>query len=89
MAEAQLDPQFEAPFRAWVDSRREVITRILTRAQARGEARPDADLDYAADQVFGPFWYRLLVGHAPLDPYQATRHIDQLIRGLRPESSGD
>ncbi|MFC9427695.1 TetR/AcrR family transcriptional regulator [Streptomyces sp. NPDC056987] len=82
MAEAQLDPAFEGPFRAWVKSRREVVLRILLRARERGEIRPGADLDLAVDQIFGVFWYRLLVDHLPLDPETAAGHIDQLLRGL-------
>ena len=82
MAEAQLDPAFEGPFRAWVQSRREVVLRILLRARERGEIRPGVDLDLAVDQLFGVFWYRLLVGHLPLDPEAAASHADQLLRGL-------
>jgi len=82
MAEAQLDPDFEEPFRTWVGSRRGVVAAILTRGKDRGELRPDLDLDYAVDLLFGPFWYRLLVGHAPLDPAQTATHIDHLLDGL-------
>ncbi|UQX02748.1 TetR/AcrR family transcriptional regulator [Streptomyces sp. RerS4] len=44
---------------------------------------PGLDLDLAVDQVFGPFWYRLLVGHAPLDPADAPAHVARLLDGLR------
>ncbi|MFE0511343.1 TetR/AcrR family transcriptional regulator C-terminal ligand-binding domain-containing protein [Streptomyces sp. NPDC058964] len=83
MAEAQLDDAFEEPFRAWVGGRREVVARILTRGLDRGELRGDLDLDYAIDLLFGPFWYRLLVGHVPLDAREAARHIDHMLDGLR------
>jgi AcrR family transcriptional regulator len=82
MAEAQLDAGFEAPFRTWVQSRRDVVLQILARARERGEVHRDADLDLAVDQVFGVFWYRLLVGHLPLDPKAADDHVAQLLRGL-------
>lgn len=82
MAEAQLDPAFEAPFRNWVQSRRAVVARLLTRGIERGELPADLDLDYATDLIFGPFWYRLLVGHAPLDPAQAPDHIYRILHGL-------
>jgi hypothetical protein len=39
-----------------------------------------------ATLVFGPFWYRLLVDHAPLDPADASAHASQLLDGLRPSS---
>ncbi|WP_407937203.1 TetR-like C-terminal domain-containing protein [Kineosporia babensis] len=63
MVEAQLEPGVQDPFRAWVQSRRDVVLHLLIRARERGEIRPDADLDLAVDQMFGVFWYRLLVGH--------------------------
>ncbi|MGW3247458.1 TetR-like C-terminal domain-containing protein [Streptomyces sp. NPDC001070] len=83
MAEAQLDAAFEQPFRTWVGTRRDVIARILTRGLDRGELPGDLDPDYAIDLLFGPFWYRLLVGHVPLDPAQAARHVDHVLGGLR------
>jgi AcrR family transcriptional regulator len=83
MAEAQLDPAFAEPFRDWVESRRAVVLALVDRGVQRGELPADADLDAATDQLFGLFWYRLLVGHQPLDPARATDHIDQLLHGLR------
>ncbi|WP_203809040.1 TetR/AcrR family transcriptional regulator [Actinoplanes couchii] len=83
MAEAQLDAGFEDPFRAWVQSRRDVVLRLLTRARERGEIRTGADLDLAVDQIFGVFWYRLLVGHLPLDASAAADHVQQLLAGFK------
>ncbi|AUY51803.1 TetR/AcrR family transcriptional regulator [Streptomyces sp. CB01881] len=83
MAEAQLDPAFEEPFRAWVQSRRAVVLRILARGADRGELPATSDLEAATDQLFGLFWYRLLVGHAPLDPAEAPAHVSRLLDGLR------
>ncbi|WP_329185207.1 TetR-like C-terminal domain-containing protein [Actinacidiphila glaucinigra] len=86
MAEALLDDAFEQPFRAWVGSRREVIARILTRGLDRDELRGDLDLEYAIDLFSGPFRYRLLVGHVPLDAHEAARHVDHMLDGLRPRA---
>ncbi|MGV4986675.1 TetR/AcrR family transcriptional regulator [Streptomyces sp. NRAIS4] len=83
MAEAQLDPAFAEPFREWVESRRAVMLTLLTRGVERGELPATADLDATTDHVFGLFWYRLLVGHQPLDPTQVPAHIEQLLHGLR------
>ncbi len=83
MAEAQLDPAFGEVFRRWVQSRRDIVTAMLTRAMDRGELPAGLDLDRVADLVFGPFWYRLLVGHAPLEPGQARVHVDEVLNGLR------
>ncbi|MDW6061819.1 TetR/AcrR family transcriptional regulator [Streptomyces sp. FXJ1.4098] len=87
MAEAQLDPAFAEPFQQWVESRRAVVLTLLTRGMQRGELPATADLDAATDQLFGLFWYRLLVGHKPLEPAQAPDHIDQLLHGLRTRHS--
>ncbi|MER5639632.1 TetR/AcrR family transcriptional regulator [Kitasatospora sp. NPDC002227] len=82
MAEAQLDPDFAELFRAWVESRRAVVLDLLARGVARGELPPGADLEAATDRFFGLFWYRLLVGHRPLDPAEAAAHTAQLLAGL-------
>ena len=34
---------------------------------ARGEIAPPAELEVVLDMVYGPIFYRLLVGHRPLD----------------------
>lgn len=82
MAEAQLDPTFAEPFRAWVATRREVVETLLTRAVTREELPAATDLAHATDLVFGPFWYRLLVAHAPLDPADAEAHVATVLTGL-------
>ncbi|MGW1775746.1 TetR/AcrR family transcriptional regulator [Streptomyces sp. NPDC002104] len=82
MAEAQLDPAFAEPFGAWVATRREVVATLLTRAATREELPTTTDLDHATDLVFGPFWYRLLVAHAPLDPADAEAHVRTVLDGL-------
>ncbi|MCX5393122.1 TetR/AcrR family transcriptional regulator [Streptomyces sp. NBC_00094] len=91
MAEAQLDPSFEEPFRQWVESRRAVVGHLLAQGVDRGELPPGADLELATDQVLGTFWYRLLVGHAALDPADGPAHAARVIDGLRGDSgdSGD
>jgi AcrR family transcriptional regulator len=91
MAEAQLDPTFEETFREWVRGRRDVVTRLLQGAIERGELPAALDLTHAVDLVFGPFWYRLLVGHAPLDPNEAAGHVRTLLIGWRhrPSATGD
>ncbi|MFI2473348.1 TetR/AcrR family transcriptional regulator [Nocardia xishanensis] len=86
MAEAQLDPVFAAQFRQWVQSRRAVVADILRRGMDRGELTADLDVDHAVDLVFGPFWYRLLVGHAPLRPADARAHVLGLMQGMAIEA---
>ena len=40
---------------------------LLERGAASGDIAAGADLDMLADLAYGVLWYRLLVGHAPLD----------------------
>ncbi|MFJ8041169.1 TetR/AcrR family transcriptional regulator [Kitasatospora sp. NPDC096147] len=83
MAEAQLDPAFAPRFQEWAQERRRVVAELLARGVRRGELDPELDLDHAVDLVFGPFWYRLLVRHLPLDPTEAADHTARLLAGLR------
>jgi len=82
MAEAQLDASFAPVFQEWTGQRREVLKAMFARAVSRGELDPDAAVDHAVDVIFGVFWYRLLVGHAPLEPAEAAGHVDALLRTL-------
>jgi AcrR family transcriptional regulator len=83
MAEAQLDPAFAEAFRDWVDTRRGTVGALLDRAVARGELPSTVDYAVVTDLVFGPFWYRLLVGHAPLDPEQAAAQAARVLAAAR------
>ncbi len=55
---------------------------LLERAMRQGELREDLDLEVALDLVYGPIYYRLLVGHAPLDRAFTDAVLDQVLRGL-------
>jgi len=63
---------------------------IWQRALARGEVNPDVDAGTAIDILFGPIFFRLLVGHAPIDPNSAAILADAALTGLssphRPQS---
>lgn len=65
MAQAQHDDAFRERFREnFVAKRRDVLCSILQRS---GSISAERDLNLLADMVFGAMWYRLLVGHAPMD----------------------
>lgn len=87
MAEAQLDAGFAPVFQQWTGQRRAVVRAMFERAVDRGELPAHINFDHAIDTIFGVFWYRLLVGHEPLDPAQAPAHVDSVLRrlGNRPE----
>ncbi|MBJ6763812.1 TetR/AcrR family transcriptional regulator [Myxococcaceae bacterium JPH2] len=85
MAEAQLDAQFATEFRTGlIEKRRELLRSVLAQAQERGELAADADLFLLVDMAFGVMWYRLLVGHAPLDRALAHELATLLLRAGAP-----
>jgi len=82
LAHAQMDDAFRERFRdGFTAKRRATLMSILSRAVEHAETGSRIDLDTAADIVFGVMWYRLLVGHAPLDEALADELTD-LVMGL-------
>lgn len=68
MAEAQLSEEFATAFRdQFIAQRRSVLIDLIKRGIARGELEADADVEFLADMIYGPMWYRLLNRHAPID----------------------
>ena len=71
MAEAQLDGAFAERFRAFIETRRSALRAVLARHVASGAkgdgSKVEVQLDAMVDMLFGAFWYRLLLDHAPLD----------------------
>ena len=82
MVEAQRDPQFATEFQTFITDRRRVLSKVLQRGIDRGELGADTKLDVAVDALFGPFWYRLLSPHAPLNDTFAQDVVDQLLAGI-------
>ena len=68
LAAADPESEYTKAFRNRVIlTSREAGRTILTEAAARGEITPPPDMEAFLDMVYGPVFYRLLVGHAPLD----------------------
>jgi AcrR family transcriptional regulator len=83
MADAQLDASFREVFRErFIRVRREALAVAV-----RHEYGNRAGLELALDLAFGAMWYRLLVGHAPLDPSAATEIAEVLRNHLRRKQS--
>lgn len=84
MAQAQQDEAFRERFREhFVTARRKVLHSILLRATQAGRGAPVANRDLVVDMVFGAMWYRLLVGHAPLDEAFAEELTEAAMELLR------
>ena len=81
VAEAQSDPAALVALRerlAW--PRRDLLLDAVTRGRGRGELRPGIEPEAIVDVLSGAIWFRLLLGHAPLDKRYAT----QLVRLVSP-----
>jgi AcrR family transcriptional regulator len=83
IAEGQSDPELAEALRSrWLSVRREEAREILELGIERGELREDLDPEVAVDVLYGPIYYRLLVGHAPLDNDFADALADHVFAGL-------
>jgi AcrR family transcriptional regulator len=76
---AQQDEHAAAVLAEFTAQRRAALRAVLERGRDQGELGPDADLDMLVDMAYGVLWYRLLVGHAPLDEAAARRLAGRLI----------
>ncbi|WP_433669957.1 TetR/AcrR family transcriptional regulator [Nocardia sp. CA-136227] len=79
--EAAQDPHLAELLETFTAQRRRAVLEVLERGRERGELADDADLDLMVDQFYGVFWYRFLLGHAPLDTAVAERLTDSILAG--------
>ncbi len=61
-------------------ARRAALRALLERGRDAGDLAADADLDMLTDMAYGVLYYRLLVGHAPLDEQAARSLAAELTR---------
>lgn len=68
IGEGQSNEEALAKFReVFLQHRRAEFSVLYDRGVREREFRPGIDVELAADLVYGPVWYRLLVAHQPLD----------------------
>jgi AcrR family transcriptional regulator len=73
MAEAQLNGAFAPRFARFIEARRAALRAIVLRhvrsapRALKGTGARLDEVDVIVDMIFGAMWFRLLVGHAPLD----------------------
>jgi AcrR family transcriptional regulator len=75
---AQQDEHVAGVLTEFTTQRRAALRAVLERGQASGGIPAAADLGVLVDIGYGFLWYRLLVGHAPLDAAAAdslTAHL--------------
>ena len=63
--------------------RRQSMRDALERARARGEARATVDTELLLDLIAGPFYFRTLFGHGPVDRRLTRGVVDQVLRLVR------
>lgn len=68
LAAADPDSEMTRAFRNRVIlSGREACRQLIWGAAARGEIKPPSDIEVVLDMIHAPIFYRLLLGHRPLD----------------------
>lgn len=87
MALAAADPEseFTKAFRNQVIlSSRNAGRIILDQALARGEIVSPLDLEALLDMIYGPVFFRLLVGHRPVSPEFGDAIVETALRAVAP-----
>jgi AcrR family transcriptional regulator len=83
ITEAHTDPTFAEEYQArFLQPRRDAGREVFARAIERGEIGPDFDTEVALDLLYGPFYHRLLQGHAPLDDRFVRQVVDASLAGI-------
>jgi AcrR family transcriptional regulator len=83
IAASESDSELSKQFRNTVILRcREEGRAILQRAIAEQHVRASINIEVALDMIYGPLFYRLLVGHAPLSAAFAKDLVDSALAGL-------
>jgi AcrR family transcriptional regulator len=70
-AAAQHDEHVAEALAGFTAQRRDALRAVLQRGVDQGRLSPAADLDILVDLAYGFLWYRLLVGHRPLNEQAA------------------
>lgn len=85
LAAADRDSEIARAFRShFIQARRQEGAELLAEAAAAGDLDPATDLDTALDMVYGAVFYRLMMGHRPLDAAFAERVVDLAVTALAP-----
>jgi AcrR family transcriptional regulator len=82
IAEGARNPEVSEALRAGVLLRRQSVFKVLERGIGRGDLRPDIDYDLTLDFLLGSAQYRLLISVGAVEPAQAERVVDELMRGV-------
>jgi AcrR family transcriptional regulator len=80
---AQSDPQFAETYTTrFIEPRRDLARVAFLRAIERDEIPADTDIDVALDLLYGPFYHRMLNGHAALTDHFAGTVVAYVVAGV-------
>lgn len=83
IANGRFDKEMAETFRArWIEERSDEARKVIQRGKERGEIRKDVDADVLLDALYGPIYFRLLAGHAPLTLGFADSLTELVMSGL-------
>jgi AcrR family transcriptional regulator len=87
VAAAQSDPEVNHAFRSiWVRPRRANAKAVLERYRGKS-LREEVDLDLAMDCLYGPLYYRLMIGHGALSGEYTDALTDLVLASIRKPQS--
>lgn len=83
ITQSQTDPEVAEALRThWIAARRAETRQLLRRGIERGELRPDLNLEVAIDALYGPIYWRMLTGYAPLNDAFIDELTGHIMTGL-------
>jgi AcrR family transcriptional regulator len=83
IAAAQSDSELAKVFRThFIIKSREEGRTLIEAAIAARELRKDIDIETALDLIYAPLYFRLLIGHGPLDGTFTDRVLATALKGL-------
>jgi len=66
-------------------ARRKSMRDAIDRARARGEARKGLDVELLLDMLAGPFYFRTLFGHAPINRRMTRDVVEYVLKIVAPK----
>ena len=85
IAASQHDSELAKVFRTqFILRRREEGRSLINLAVAAGELDEPTEIEAVLDLIYAPLYFRLLIGHGPLDESYTDAILDLALNGLRP-----
>ena len=89
IAASASDSELSKAFRGhFVLSRRAEGEALLRQAIENGEVRANLEVEIALDLLYGALFFRLLLGHAPLDEPFVDQVVDEVLKGTAVRKRG-